>query len=135
MSWIRKAPAPQPKVIPQTPTEYPDGICVKSETGYWYIKGKLRFSVPTQRVFESWSFPNVMETSESALTNYVKGGRIGFRSGTLLYNSGNFYIISGNVSRRIANPDVLTTFGLSVDQAVWVADEELEIHKNGEVFN
>ena len=125
------------KTLPVSPIDYPDGVCVKSETGYWYLKGKLRFSVPTQRTLDSWRFPVVIETTEAALANYTKGGKIGFRSGSFLFDmtNGGYYIISGRIKRKIVNPDIFELFGLDRAQALWVSQEELDLHKNGEVFN
>ena len=137
MSFWKK---PQPvqttpiQTVPKTPTEYPDGVIVKSESGWWYIKGKNRFNVPTERVLKSWSVPFVITTTEAALAKYTKAGKVGFRGGSFLYNDGKYYFVSGSVLRKISSPDVFVTMGLDTQQALWVSDDELRLHTVGEVI-
>jgi hypothetical protein len=124
------------QILPTTPTEYPDGVVVETESGRWYIKGRFRFLIPSDRIFYSWRFPTIIKSTDAALSKYLKNGKIGFRSGSFLYNTGDgcYYLISGNVARKISNPDVFATFGLDPRDATWVSEEELGIHKSGEVF-
>lgn len=123
-----------PQRIPTTPTEYPDGSVVVTESGRWYIKGKYKFLIPTERVFLSWSFPLVVQGTDSAISKYLKNGKLGFRTGTILWNDGIYYVVSGNVKRKISGPDFFLTHGIDPQRAVWVEDSELALHKTGEVF-
>jgi hypothetical protein len=68
------------------------------------------------------------------LVKYNKAGKVGFRSGSFLYNDGKYYFVSGSALRKISSPDVFVTMGLDTRQAMWVSDEELKLHKAGEVF-
>lgn len=123
-------------VIPTIPTEYPSGICVSVDGNYYYINGKYRHPVIGTRILESWRFPFVVKTSEEALTNYPRAAKLGFRDGSLVkdISNGTIYIISQRLKRPIHNPDVLTTLGLTNDNARWVSKEELSLHKTGEVL-
>ena len=120
--------------IPTTPTEYPDGSVVVTNSGRWYIKGKFKFLIPTDRVFNSWSFPLIIQGSDVTISKYVKNGTLGFRTGSLLYNDGVYYFVSGSSLRKISSPDIFIAFGLDTQKALWVSDEELNLHKAGEVF-
>lgn len=128
-----KAQAPQQK-IPTTPTDYPDGSVVITESGRWYIKGKFKFLIPTDRVFNSWSFPLIIKGSDVSVSKYLKNGKLGFRTGTLLWNDGIYYIVSGNTKRKISGPDFFLTHGIDPQSAMWVEDSELALHKTGEVY-
>jgi hypothetical protein len=123
-----------PQRIPTTPTEYPDGVAVETDTARYYIKGQFKYVIPSDRVLYSWAFPYVMKSSDAALSKYVKRGKLGFRPGSLLFNDGRYYLVSGSVLRKISGPDVFETFGLDPSRALWVSDEEMKLHKAGEVF-
>lgn len=133
---FKKKPLPQKpqQKIPTTPTDFPDGSVVVTDSGRWYIKGKFKFLVSSDRVFNSWSFPLVINGTDSSISKYIKNGVLGFRSGSLLYLDGQYHIVSGNVIRKISDPDVFLTFGLDPAKALWVSEKELALHKAGEVF-
>lgn len=117
--------------------EFPSGLCVKTEAGHWYINGKFRNRLGSKRVFQSWNFPRVVESTESSLAKYTKGKKLGFRDGTLVrqMSTGSFYFISQRKRRLVANPDVLTLMGFKPSDAVWVADFEINLHEEGEKLN
>lgn len=131
---FKKKPEPVQQKIPSQPTEYPDGSVVVTESGRWYIKGRYKFLIPTDRVFKSWNFPLVINGSDVTISKYVKNGKLGFRTGSLLWNDGKYYFVSGNLLRKISTPDVFLAFGLDTQKALWVSDDELLLHKTGEVF-
>jgi hypothetical protein len=127
----------QPKIqqkIPTSATEFPDGSVVETESGRWYIKGRFKFLIPTERIFRSWSFPLVIKGTDASISKYLKNGKLGFRTGSLLYNDGRYFLVSGNEKRKISGPDAFLTFGLDSQKAIWASDDELELHKTGEVF-
>lgn len=131
----RKTPQTAPaQKIPTSPTNFPDGAVVVTETGRWYIKGKYRYLISSDRVFYSWSFPLVINATEKSAVNYSKMGKLGFRAGTLIFNDGKYYFVTGNTRRKISDPDVFVTLGINPQAALWVSDEELALHKLGEVF-
>lgn len=131
----KKTESPKaPHRIPTLPTEFPDGSVVETESGRWYIKGKFKFLISSDRVFSSWAFPLVIKGTDVSVSKYLKNGVLGFRSGSLLYLDGQYHIVSGNVTRKVSDPDVFLTFGLDPAKALWVSEKELALHKAGEVF-
>lgn len=107
---------------------------MRTEKGHFYINGKFRHRLGSQRVFKSWAFPRVIESREAALVNYRQGKRLGFRDGSLVRqtSNGNLYFISQRKRRLVTNPDTLTIMGLKPNDAVWVADFEIQLHEEGE---
>lgn len=131
--WKRKQKSPEK---PTVPVEYPSGIAVKTERGLFLInKDGKRYRVPSQRVFESWRFPLVVDTSEVAVSRYpVAVTKLGFRDGTLLNNiaDGKLYLVSESKIRHITSPEVLSRLGISKDDAMLVSGDEIKIMKVGE---
>jgi hypothetical protein len=130
----RQTPPTPTRERPTAPVEYPDGACVESQSGHFYIKGGKKYRIASNRVLYSWSFPYVAWGSNVSLSEYADGGVLGFRPGSLLFNDGIYYIVSGNVLRKVSSPDVFSTFGLDPAKALWVSDDELGLHARGEVF-
>ena len=121
--------------IPTVPTNYPYGLCIQTEAGYFLMREKFRFRIPTQRVFDSWSF-NVIQSSELAVKHIKVGGKIGFRDGTIIHNmaDGKHYLISQNKRRHIVDPDVWEKYGLDWGNVILVSEEEANLHGDGEVL-
>lgn len=126
---------PVDPAIPTTPTDYPYGLCVQTEAGYFLMREKFRFRIPTERVLESWSF-KVIPSSEAAVKHVKVGGKIGFRDGTLICDMSNqrHYLISQNKKRWIVSPDVWERYGLDWGDVILVSDEEANLHSDGEVL-
>jgi hypothetical protein len=121
-------------LLPTQPVSYPIGTAVKTEKGYFYIKtSNRRLRIPSQRVLDSWKFHRVVETTEVAVTNYKISGRMGFRTGSLLYNlaTGKMYLLENNELRHIESPDFLELIGAVYDDAVVISDEETKLHDEG----
>lgn len=125
------------KHLTQTqPKVYPSGICVRTEVGHYYINGNFRHRLGSKRIFESWSFPFVAQTSEAALKNYRRGRKLGFRDGTLVrrISDGKLYFISKRQRCLVKNVDHLTALGLNPSDAVWASDFEIELTSEGEII-
>lgn len=122
------------KPLRVVPIDFPTGVCVKTEKGHFYINGKFRHRLGSKRVFQSWAFPRVIETRESALVNFKTGKKLGFRDGSLIreISTGKLYFVSQRKVRLVTNPDTLTLMGLKPSDAVWVADFEIKLHEEGE---
>jgi hypothetical protein len=120
--------------IKVVPIDFPSGVCVRTDKGHFYISGKYRHRLGSQRVFESWAFPRVIKTTESALANFRQAKTLGFRDGTLIRqtSTGHLYFISQRKRRLVTNPDTLTVMGLKPEDGTWVADFEVELHEEGE---
>lgn len=121
--------------LPTTPQEYPVGSYVSTEQGVFYIKSsdrRIRFS--TQRVLDSWSPQRISNSTEKALVKYKLFGKMKFRNGSLIkaINGGKIYLIVENKKCKIISPDVLTLVNASVESAIYVSDEELNLHIDGD---
>lgn len=116
------------------PRTYPTGVCVRTEAGHWFINGKFRHRLGSQRIFNSWNFPRVIQATEGNLVNYKRGKPLGFRDGTLVRqtSTNNLYFISQRQRRQVTDPDSLYFMGLKPSDAVWVADFEINLHEEGE---
>lgn len=130
MGFRRKNETP----LSATQIVFPSGICVKTEVGHWYINGNFRHRLGSKRIFQSWRFPFVAETTEEALQNYRKGKKLGFRDGALVRacSDSKLYFISKRQRRLVTNPSILYAMGLHPKDAVWVSDFELLLHEEGE---
>lgn len=131
----RKTDFPENPGVPTTPTNYPYGLCIQTEAGYFLMREKFRFRIPTERVLESWSF-NVIQSTEAAVKHIKVGGKIGFRDGTVINDiaDNRYYLISQNKRRHIVEPDVFEKYGLSWGDVLLVSSEEANLHADGEVL-
>lgn len=127
----RKAKTKNPVKVP---VDYPTGTCVQSEKGLFFIKGRYRFRITSMRIFDSWSFPFVVPSTEPALQSYQIAGKLGFRQGTLIKDmlNGNIYLISGNARRQVVSPDFFDIALFPRDKIIEVSHVEASLHKEGE---
>lgn len=118
---------------PQTPTEYPTGTVVHTESGWYYINGKFKNQFLNRRVMESWSI-RVVETSDVAVSKYLKAKPLGYRDGSLIRDvtDGKIYLVSGKKRRAITSPEVYERLGLKIKDAMWVSAKEIHIHERGD---
>jgi hypothetical protein len=127
----------KPSTRPQTRTDYPDGVMVDTERNVYYIRGGKRFRLFSERAFQSWSIEPI-RSSEAAVKHIpLAKAPLGFRDGTLIHNMGDgrLYLISGTKRRQITNPDVFERFGWSARGAVYVSQQETDLHPEGEVLS
>lgn len=124
--------------LPKSPVVYPAGIAVRAPSGIFLInKDGKKYRVPTQRIFESWRFPLVVDTSDAAISKYPTAvTKLGFRDGSLLNNiaDGKLYLASEGKLRHIVSPDFFGKIGLVPSDAVAVSDAEINIMKFGEAI-
>lgn len=126
------------KVEAKTPVQfhvdYPTGTCVQSEKGLFFIKGRYRFRISSMRIFDSWNFPFVVQSTEDALKNYQIAGKLGFRQGTLIKDmlNGNIYLISENARRQVVSPDFFDIALFPRDKIMEVSHVEASLHKEGD---
>ncbi len=132
MKWFQKE---LPKV-PQGPVNYPSDIIVQTELATYFIKGKSKLRVFSDRCLDSWSM-DVVQGSEASVSKFKKAGVLGFRPGTLVKDISNskIYIISDNTRRHITNPDVFDLHGIDYSKAMVVSSEEINLHPEGEVLS
>lgn len=138
MFWRKKqTPPPQPTPEPiSTRTNFPVGLAVRTANGVYLIKKTSKLKFASDRVFSTWGLTAVLATPE-AVKHIPVGGTLGFRDGTLIKNiaDGKMYLVSGNLKRHVVSPDAFSRYGLDPDRAVLVSDEEVKLHKDGEVLS
>jgi hypothetical protein len=122
--------------IPSSRTDYPYGLFVSTESGFFLIRENGRYRVPTVRVMASWSAP-IVTSSEAAVKHLTVLGKIGFRDGTIIQDFSNqkTYLISKNKKRHIVSPDVFDKLLLNKELIVVVSHEEANLHEDGEVLS
>lgn len=133
----KKAEFPQNPEVPQHPVNYPYGLCIKTESGFFLTRSGSRLKIVSERALESWNFLSIIQSSEAAAKNLKVTGRVGFRDGTIINDmgTGKHYLISKNLKRHITSPDVFEKYGLSWGDVLLVSSQETEYHEDGEVLN
>ena len=126
----------QKKTTEATSPFVPSGLIAQTEKGFFYIKGQKRFKFVSDRARDSWGL-KVVKTKESYIPNIKLSGIIGFRDGTLIKNisTSKLYLISDNLKRHIASPDVLTWLGYNKNDIIVVSNKEAAVHKEGDSLN
>ena len=116
-----------------SPTNFPSGIAVKTESATYWIKDGKRFKLISDRAEKSWSFVTVKATDQAVAPMKVVG-KLGFRDGTLIKNiaDGKMYLISQNKRRQIVDPDTFNKYGLDRSAIIEVSDIEANMHDLGE---
>lgn len=130
----------RPIARPTSPIDYPPGVFVETEKGYFYIAapGK-RFRCVTKRVLDSWAPPRVALSSEAACANFKITAKLKFRNGSLLQSvgDGRLWYISEGKRRHLQSPEAWDKIG-AVDTAssyrttIRVSTAEIELHEEGE---
>jgi hypothetical protein len=118
--------------------EYPSGVFVETEKGYFYIATSAkRYHVTTKRVLDSWSPPRVVLSSEASCVKYKVAAKLKFRNGSLLQDvsDGKMYFISEGLRRHLTSPEAWAKVG-AVDaprgaKVIRVSQDEINLHKEG----
>ena len=120
-------------VLITSPTNFPSGIAVKTDTGTYWIKDNKKYRLISERAAESWRFIEVLAT-DTALSNIKSAGKLGFRDGTLIKNisDGKIYLVSQNKRRHIISPDVFDKYGFNRSLLIEVSEAETNMHELGE---
>lgn len=132
---LRKAPKP---TLPTTPVEYPSGVFIHTEKGYFYIHGEgKRMRCISKRVLDSWSPQRVIETTEAAVVKYKITSKIRFRNGSLIWNlsDGRIYLIENGMRRHVVSPEALERINATWNDAQVVSLDEVQIHPEGAPLN
>jgi hypothetical protein len=127
-----------PPTRPSNSVDYPAGVFVNTEKGYFYIAGPgRRFRCISKRVLDSWSPPRVVLSSEAACSSFKVVAKLKFRNGSLLQSvgDGKLYFISDGKRRHIQSPDWYERVGTSVrecyDTCIRVSTDEINLHEEG----
>lgn len=137
MSLFKRKPKSVSPVVPTTPVEYPDGVCVVTESGRYYIKNGRKYRIKSNAVFKSWSFPLVVPSSEVAISKYKPSLRpLGFRDGTVIRDIFNLelFIIAGGSRVKITSPESAERLGLDTEKVPYASHEDVVFHKEGGVY-
>lgn len=126
----------QTPYLVNTPTNFPSGISIKTESASYWIKDGKKYKLISERAAKSWSFVTVNAT-DLAISHIKNAGKLGFRDGSLIKNiaDGKIYLISQNKRRHITSPDVFRRYGLNRDDIIEVSDSEANMHDLGEDLN
>ncbi len=124
---------PIQKSLITSPTNFPSGIAVKTESATYWIKDGKRYKLISDRAAQSWCFTTVLAT-EAALSGIKLVGKLGFRDGSLIKNvsDGKMYLVSQNKLRHIVDPDSFNRYGLDRSKLVEVSEKEILAHDLGE---
>lgn len=135
MKWFQSKPQRSVNV-PQKPLDYPSDVVVETENGWFFIRGKSKFKINSERVLASWKV-DVLPGSTASVSKFKTAGVLGFRNGTLVRNiaDGRYYLISENKRRHIVTPDVFEVYGFDYDRVIFVSQDEIDIHEEGEVLS
>jgi len=133
VKWFQPKPSSS---VPQQPVNYPSDVVVETESGYWYIKGKSKLRIFSDRSLDSWQV-DTLPGSDASVSKFKQVGVLGFRNGTLVRNiaDGRYYLISENKRRHIVSPDVFEYYGFDMAYAMSVSQAEIDIHDEGEVLS
>lgn len=126
----------QTPYLVNTPTNFPSGISIKTESASYWIKDGKKYKLISERAAKSWSFVTVNAT-DLAISHIKNAGKLGFRDGSLIKNiaDGKIYLISQNKRRHVTSPDVFRRYGLNRDDIIEVSDSEANMHDLGEDLN
>lgn len=131
--WRTKPQQQQiPAQAPTTPTDYPSGIVVRTESGYYLIRKTIKLKFLNERVFNSWKL-TAYPSTDAAISKYIKGGTLGFRDSSLIKNiaDGKMYLIADSKRRHIKSPEVFDRLALR-REFIEASDQETKIHAEGE---
>lgn len=127
-----------PTPRPDKPVDYPSGVFVHTEKGYFYIATPTkRYRCLTRRVVQSWAPPRVVESSEAACANFKVAAKLKFRNGSLLHDvsSGKMYFISDGKRRHLTSPEAWEKIGAvawnNSTRAIRVGLDEISLHEEG----
>lgn len=120
--------------IVNSPTKFPTGTVVRTKDGVFFVKDSLLLRITTQKILNSWRFPRIVEATPDAVRDFMIGGKLGFRDGTVLrsYADNKTYLVSGQKVRHITDPDVFPCLGITYEDLVLVSEDEVRIHEEGE---
>ncbi len=98
---------------------HPDGALVLNNGTVWWVRGNQRLGFESEAVFNtygfSWSKIVPANTADMAL---LVGSLVKFRDGTLVYDGGNYYIISGGNKLMFTSTSDLTARGYQTSNAI-----------------
>lgn len=114
----------------------PDGTAIEAKGIYFFVKGGLKYRIPSSAILLSQNYPRVLKVT-ARTANKIKNSssKIGFREGTLVkdFSDNKYYLISGNKRRHITSPEVLSQLGGT--PAILVSHQDILLHEEGEALD
>lgn len=103
-----------------TSTEaHPEGALVLDGQTVWWIRNGSKQGFESEAVFKTYgfSYSRVVKAnaSDKALAT---GGMVKFRDGTIVLDSGNYYIISDGTKRKFGSASTLTNLGYKTSSSI-----------------
>lgn len=123
-----------PKPVPQRTSEVPDGSCLVTETGdRFYVTGGKVLTIQSDGIFDSWAFPLVFTVPKFLVDAYPKGGRLGFRPGTVRRSLEDslFYYFSAGLRHKITGTDFFKQAQIIPSSVKWASASDIALHKEG----
>jgi hypothetical protein len=98
---------------------HPDGALVLDNGTVWWLLGGNRLGFESVAVFNTYGFSwNKIVKANAADINLPQGPLVKFRDGTLVYDSGNYYLISDRKKLMFASVTDLTNRGYKTTNAI-----------------
>lgn len=98
---------------------HPDGALVLSGGTVWWIRGSQRLGFESEAVFNTYGFSwSKIVTANSADLALTEGSLVKFRDGTLVYDGGNYYLISGGTKRMFSSSSDMSARGYMASNAI-----------------
>jgi len=124
----------KPTPPPQRTREVPDGSCLITESGdRYYVTGGKVLTIPSDSIFDSWSFPVVFSVPKFLVDSYPKGGTLGFRPGTVRRSlqDSTFYYFSAGLKHQIVGVDFFKESQIVPSEVRWASAPDIALHKEG----
>lgn len=128
----KKIKNPTPEPVPQDLKNIPDGTAIEAKGIYFFVKGGKKYRIPSLSILKSQNYPRVLKVtpkSANAIPNSVH--KIGLREGSVVkdISDGRYYLISGNKTRHITSPNVLSQLGNP--DVILVSHQDIILHEGG----
>lgn len=118
--------------LPTDRVDYPDGVCVLTESGRWYLAGGRKFRIDSEQVYKSWSFPIVCQSTDAAIAHFTKSVKpLNFRQGTVVRDVFSFelYISARNGLIPLKDANLYRWLNIREDQIVFASNDEISMHR------
>jgi hypothetical protein len=116
---INSADYPVGPMIDSALAAHPDGSLVLDQGTIWWIGADQKQGFASMAVFNTYGFgSNRIVAANSADSALLTGELVKFRDGTLVLDSGIYYLISDGAALPFASADALTEWGYKTSNAI-----------------
>ena len=131
MGWFSSKPVKVAE-LPTSTVDYPDGTCVFTESGMYYLSGGTKFFIENNRVYNSWKFPLTVNSTDQAISNYKKSIKpLNYRPGTLVRDVHTYELFVAARNGRVPLDDADIYQHLNIDEGdiVFASSAEVKRHR------